>query len=273
MGEFGIGQGVPRFEDPKLVRGHGFFIDDVAYPGMAYGVVLRSPHAYARIKSIDTTAAKAAPGVLEVLTSADIKAAGYGDLPGNPGLKRRGGAPLDFALVGRLTGLPLEHIFRLQWPDLTDEDAVACRAEYRTIYDETVIPATRLFDGARDALRDFHAAGLLQATVTGKRAADCERILRGLSIEGDIDLYLGGDSVPADRHKPAPDLVLLAMDRLGVEPERTAVVGDTRTDMRMGRAAGARTIQVLWGYERTPVAEADLVVATWAALRARILTG
>ena len=63
------------------------------------------------------------------------------------------------------------------------------------------------------------------------------------------------------------------MDRLGVSAERTAVVGDTRTDMRMGRAAGARTIQVLWGYERSPVPEADLVVATWQELRARILTG
>src|SRR5882757_3693546 len=94
MGEFGIGQGVPRFEDPKLVQGQGYFIDDVVYSGMAYGVVLRSPHAYAKIVSIDTAAAKAAPGVLEVLTSADIKAAGYGDLPGNPGLKRRGGAPM-----------------------------------------------------------------------------------------------------------------------------------------------------------------------------------
>jgi phosphoglycolate phosphatase len=188
-------------------------------------------------------------------------------------ITRRGGTALDFDVVGRMTGLPLEDIFRLAWPDLTDEDAVACRTEYRTIYDETVIPATRLFDGAREALRAFHAAGLLQATVTGKRAADCERILRGLDIEADIDLYLGGDSVPPDRHKPAPDLVVLAMDRLGVQPERTAVIGDTRTDMRMGKAAGARTIQVLWGYERAAVPEADLTVATWDALRARILTG
>ncbi len=188
-------------------------------------------------------------------------------------ITRRGRTALDFDVVGRMTGLPLEDIFRLAWPDLTDEDAVACRTEYRTIYDETVIPATRLFDGAREALRAFHAAGLLQATVTGKRAADCERILRGLEIDADIDLYLGGDSVPPDRHKPAPDLVVLAMDRLGVQPERTAVIGDTRTDMRMGKAAGARTIQVLWGYEREPVPEADLTVATWDALRARILTG
>jgi phosphoglycolate phosphatase-like HAD superfamily hydrolase len=185
----------------------------------------------------------------------------------------RGGAALDFDVVGRMTGLPLEAIFRLAWPDLSDEDAIACRTEYRTIYDETVIPATRLFDGARETLRAIHAAGLLQATVTGKRAADCERILRGLDIDEDIELYLGGDSVPPDRHKPAPDLVLHAMDRLGVPRERTAVVGDTRTDMRMGTAAGAHTIQVLWGYEREAVPEADETVATWDALRARILTG
>ena len=170
-----------------------------------------------------------------------------------------------------MTGLPLESIFRIAWPDLSDDEAAACRAAYRTIYDETVIPATRLFDGARETLRAIHEAGVAQATVTGKRAADCERILRGLEIEGDIDLYLGGDSVPPDRHKPAPDLVLLAMERLGAAPERTLVIGDTRTDMRMGRSAGARTIQVLWGYERAPVAEADEAVATWDALRARIL--
>jgi carbon-monoxide dehydrogenase large subunit len=94
MGEFAIGQGVSRLEDPKLVQGQGYFIDDVVYAGMAYGVVLRSPHAYAKIKSIDTMAAKASPGVLEVLTAEDIKKAGFGDLPGNPGLKRRGGAPM-----------------------------------------------------------------------------------------------------------------------------------------------------------------------------------
>ena len=164
-------------------------------------------------------------------------------------------------------------LFRLAWPDLSDEDAIACRAEYRSVYEETVIPVTRLFDGARETLRAIHAAGLLQATVTGKRAADCERILRGLDLEDDLELYLGGDSVAPDRHKPAPDLVLLAMDRLGVAPDRTVVVGDTRTDMRMGRAAGTRTIQVLWGYERAQVPEADETAKTWDALRARILSG
>ena len=94
MGEFAIGQGVSRFEDPRLIRGGGRYIDDIKLPGLVHGVVLRSPHAHATIKSIDTAAAKAAPGVLCVLTAADVKAAGYGDLPVHGGLKRRDGSAM-----------------------------------------------------------------------------------------------------------------------------------------------------------------------------------
>jgi carbon-monoxide dehydrogenase large subunit len=94
MGEFAIGQGVARFEDPRLLQGGGRFIDDIKLPGMAHGVVLRSPHAHAKILSIDTNAAKAAPGVLAVLKSNDIKATGFGDLPVHAGLKRRDGSPM-----------------------------------------------------------------------------------------------------------------------------------------------------------------------------------
>ena len=94
MGEFAIGQGVPRFEDPRLVQGRGRYIDDVVYPGMAFGVVLRSPHGHAKILSINTDAAKAAPGVLTVITAADWKKAGLGELPGHSGLKLRDGSPM-----------------------------------------------------------------------------------------------------------------------------------------------------------------------------------
>lgn len=94
MGEFAIGQGVPRFEDPRLVQGRGRYIDDVVYPGMAHGVVLRSPHGHAKIKSIDTKSAQAALGVLAVLTAADWKKSGFGELPGHGGLKLRDGSPM-----------------------------------------------------------------------------------------------------------------------------------------------------------------------------------
>ena len=63
MTKFGIGQGIPRWEDPRLLRGGGLYSDDLNRPGQAYGYVVRSPHAKARIISIDTTSALAAtPG-------------------------------------------------------------------------------------------------------------------------------------------------------------------------------------------------------------------
>src|SRR5271170_3880170 len=93
MGEFAIGQAVPRFEDPRLIKGGGRYVADMMFPGTVYGYVLRSPHAHARIRSIGTAKAKAAPGVLAVITAADYKAAAFGDLPVPGGLSRRDGVP------------------------------------------------------------------------------------------------------------------------------------------------------------------------------------
>jgi aerobic carbon-monoxide dehydrogenase large subunit len=92
MGEFAIGQSVSRFEDPRLLKGGGRYVGDMVLPGTVFGYVLRSPHAHARIRSIDTAKAKAAPGVLAVLTGADWRASGWGDLPVPGGLKRRDGS-------------------------------------------------------------------------------------------------------------------------------------------------------------------------------------
>ncbi len=82
MAKFGIGQSVRRVEDPRLLTGGGRYTDDTKLSApAARAYVLRSPHAHADIKSIDTTAARKAPGVLLVLTGEDVKKAGYGDLP------------------------------------------------------------------------------------------------------------------------------------------------------------------------------------------------
>lgn len=180
-------------------------------------------------------------------------------------IEAHGGTALDFDRVGAMTGLPLSDIFRLAWPDLSDDVARGYLREYRETYDREVVPATRLYRGARPTLGAFHAAGLLQATVTGKRAADCERILKGLRIRDEIEVYLGGDSVTA--HKPAPDLVLLAAERLAVEPAACVVVGDAPADIEMARAAGARTLQVTWGFSKTLLPGAERAVRTWPELR------
>jgi carbon-monoxide dehydrogenase large subunit len=74
MAKFGIGQAVRRVEDQRFLTGHGRYIDDINLPGQAYGALVLSPHAHARIKRVDAAKAKAAPGVLAVLTGADAVA-------------------------------------------------------------------------------------------------------------------------------------------------------------------------------------------------------
>ncbi len=69
----GMGCKRKRVEDIRFVQGKGNYVDDLRLPGMIYGDFARSPHAHARIKKLDTTRAKAVPGVLAVLTAADLK--------------------------------------------------------------------------------------------------------------------------------------------------------------------------------------------------------
>ena len=66
-----FGSGIRRREDPRLITGQATYTDDVQLPGMVHAAILRSPHAHARIRSVDTAAAGTAPGVIAVYTGAD----------------------------------------------------------------------------------------------------------------------------------------------------------------------------------------------------------
>src|SRR5215813_9642351 len=90
--KFGIGQPVPRSEDPTLVRGEGCYTDDVKLAGEAYAVMVRSRVPHGVIKSIDTSAARKMPGVLGVYTGADL--GGYGTLKCIVPFKNRDGTPM-----------------------------------------------------------------------------------------------------------------------------------------------------------------------------------
>ncbi len=91
MAKFGVAQPVRRVEDPRLLKGQGAYTDDITLPGTIFGVVLRSPHAAAMIRSIDTSAAVSAEGVLAVITAADLNADGIGTLPCAINLTNRDG--------------------------------------------------------------------------------------------------------------------------------------------------------------------------------------
>ncbi len=79
--KFGLAQPVRRVEDPRLLKGDGRYTDDIALPGMLFGLVLRSPHAAARIVSLDVSAARGIAGVRAVYTADDLTADGIGTLP------------------------------------------------------------------------------------------------------------------------------------------------------------------------------------------------
>jgi carbon-monoxide dehydrogenase large subunit len=91
---FGIGQPVPRAEDPTLLTGRGRYTDDIALPGQVWAVMVRSPYAHGIIRGVDTEAARAMPGVLGVWTGADLAAAGYGPMVCAMPLKNRDGSAL-----------------------------------------------------------------------------------------------------------------------------------------------------------------------------------
>src|SRR3989442_948378 len=90
--KFAVGQAVRRLEDPRLLRGFGRYSDDVALPRQAYAVVVRSPHAHARIRAVAAAAALNAGGVIGVLRGEDLAADGIGNLPTDTTGKRRDGS-------------------------------------------------------------------------------------------------------------------------------------------------------------------------------------
>jgi carbon-monoxide dehydrogenase large subunit len=89
-----IGQPLKRREDARFLTGAGQYTDDVVLPGQSYAAFVRSPYAHARIKSIDTSAARAAPGVLAVFTGADLADAKVGGLPCGWLIHSQDGSPM-----------------------------------------------------------------------------------------------------------------------------------------------------------------------------------
>ena len=98
----------PRLEDDPLVRGLGRYAADAPLTGQTYAYFVRSPHAFADIRSIDTEAAKAVPGVLAVLTATDME--GIGNISQHPPLAGRGGQKLIIPHRPALAGETVRHV-------------------------------------------------------------------------------------------------------------------------------------------------------------------
>src|SRR6058998_1769713 len=163
-------------------------------------------------------------------------------------------------------GTPIEVIYAERCGLSGDELAKAV-IKFQRVEAESVHDGMRAYPGVREALASLAAWEL--ATVSNKRRDTSVEALRATGLLPFFALVLGGDSVP--RKKPAPDPILKAASALGVHPTECAIVGDTEVDVRAGKAAGARTVGVTWGYgtrARLEDAGVDYLIETPDALPA-----
>src|SRR5215216_2479918 len=139
-----------RVEDERLLRGGGRFMDDAAPPGHASVAFVRSPHAFARIVSVDVEEARRAPGVLAVLTAADMEAAGVGNISRHPPMTGRNGAKVVQTNRPALAGDRVLHVGQPVVAVIAEtRDAALDAAELIAVEYETLQPVIDVRDAVR----------------------------------------------------------------------------------------------------------------------------
>lgn len=174
-------------------------------------------------------------------------------------------ASMEYAYAGRerrppveewvaAIGTPLDAMLRRWARD--DDDVPVLKARYREFQLANHDAMTTAYPGVVETIRALHTEGHALAVVTSKLAVGASRSLEYVGIADCFEAVIGLESTT--RHKPEPEPVLHALDRLGgVAPARALFVGDSTHDMHAGRAAGVTTAAALWG----PFSRAQLETA------------
>jgi pyrophosphatase PpaX len=162
-------------------------------------------------------------------------------------------APTDAEWL-RWLGTPLRDTFARYTDDPTEVDRfIAAYREYQTANHDRLL---KPYPGVSDALTALSDTGHPIGIVTSKSVELSERGLSHLGLRGLVDTIVGADST--ERHKPDPEPVCVALERLSGSPERAMFVGDSVHDMHAGNAAGVTTVAALWG----PFTRDDLAPST-----------
>jgi carbon-monoxide dehydrogenase large subunit len=184
MGDFSIGQPVTRLEDPRLLKGQGRYLDDINYDRQLYAVILRSPHAHAEIRSIDKSAAEAAPGVHAVFTGADYRADGMGVVPCMGNYTQRDGSPMYIPdrpalAVGKVMHIGYPVAIAVAETEAQARDAIELiDVDYSPLpvviscYDAHLAGAPQLYDDCANNESYFYEAGDKVATDAAFESAD-----------------------------------------------------------------------------------------------------
>ena len=167
--QFGIGQPVPRSEDPRLLKGEGHYTDDISLPGQAYAVIVRSRVAHGILRSVDTAEARGMSGVLAVYTAADLR--DYGTFKCVVTFPNRDGTPMKLPVWTALATDKVRYV----------GDAIAC------VVAETLAQAK---DAAEAVMADIEA---LPAVTRAKDAAapDAPRLYDEVPDNVCLDFHFG----------------------------------------------------------------------------------
>ncbi len=193
----------------------------------------------------------------------------------NATLTAQGYACAGARAVGASIGLPLDEVFRRAAP-LADAGAIEelCMRYRQRADAPEFVRQFRLYAGVAQTLADLRAAGLRFVVATSKRRATTLDILRHCAINALIDAVIGADCVT--RGKPHPEMVHRARTLLPSAADRTVVIGDTRFDIEMGKAAGVATCAVTYGVHPPDLLRAlrpDFVIHDFASVRHVVLGG
>ena len=161
------------------------------------------------------------------------------------GLTGLGWPAPDREAVRRTVGFLLEDAYSMLTGDLDPENQARFRALFSEVAVERQRQETTLLPGAAELLRGLKDRGVKTAIVSTKRGDTIQFILERLGLDDTVDIVIG--SADVTRHKPDPEGLLFALDRLGVEPGETLFCGDTVLDAGAAKNAGTRFAAVLGG--------------------------
>lgn len=163
------------------------------------------------------------------------------------------------SMIGNGLKKLVERAFAASGRTLSAGELEIAGSEMTAIYRQNLTRLTCLLPGAQEAITRFHVAGIPLGVVTNKPQVATREILLHFGLTDRLGVIVGGDAV--SHMKPAPDALLLALDRLGVQPSEALMVGDSVTDFEAARTAGVKVALVRGGYSKVPIDElgADLV--------------
>ncbi|KQT87991.1 xanthine dehydrogenase family protein molybdopterin-binding subunit [Aurantimonas sp. Leaf443] len=157
MGVEGIGASVLRKEDRRFITGRGRYVDDMSVPGMKYAAFVRSPHAHATISGIDASAAKAMPGVIDVLEGAALRADGIGNLICGWAVSSKDGTPMKMGAWPALAVETVRHVGQAVAVVVADTKAQARDAAEAVEVSYDVLPAVvRGVDALKEGAPQLH---------------------------------------------------------------------------------------------------------------------